>query len=39
MFFGIDIVLLGDVLKHNLLRVHQICDKGYIVTFETKKKS
>ena len=30
----IDNVLLVDGLKHNLLSVSQLCDKGYKVTFD-----
>ena len=32
--FSIDNVLLVDGLKHNLLSISQLCDKGYIVRFE-----
>ena len=30
--FSIDDVLLVDGLKHNLLSISQLCDKGYIVS-------
>ena len=33
--FSIDDVLLVDGLKHNLLSISQLCDKGYIVRFES----
>ena len=33
--FLIDNVLLVDGLKHNLLSISQLCDKGYIVRFES----
>lgn len=31
----IECVLLGKGLKHNLLSVSQLCDKGYSVVFDT----
>ena len=33
--FSIDDVLLVDELKHNFLSISQLCDKGYIVRFES----
>ncbi|MBJ4478300.1 GAG-pre-integrase domain-containing protein, partial [Salmonella enterica subsp. enterica serovar Typhimurium] len=33
--FFIEDVLLVDGLKHNLLSISQLCDKGYIVKFES----
>ena len=33
--FFIEDVLLVDGLKHNLLSISQLCDKGYIVRFES----
>ena len=33
--FSIDNVLLVDGLKHNLLSISQLCDKGYIIRFES----
>ena len=33
--FSIDDMLLVDGLKHNLLSISQLCDKGYIVRFES----
>ncbi|CAL9078687.1 unnamed protein product [Musa textilis] len=33
--FLIDNMLLVDGLKHNLLSISQLCDKGYIVKFES----
>ena len=35
LIFSIDDVLLVDGLKHNLLSISQLCDKGYIVRFES----
>ena len=31
----IENVLLVDGLKHNLLSVSQLCDKGYLVSFDS----
>ena len=33
--FSIYDVLLVDGLKHNLLSINQLCDKGYIVRFKS----
>ena len=33
--FFIEDVLLVDGLKHNLLNISQLCDKGYIIKFES----
>ncbi|CAL9196629.1 unnamed protein product [Musa hybrid cultivar] len=33
--FSIEDVLLVDGLKHNLLSISQLCDKGYIIRFES----
>ena len=33
--FSIEDVLQVDGLKHNLLSVSQLCDKGYIIRFES----
>ena len=33
--FFIEDVLLVDGLKHNLLSISQLCDKGYIIRFES----
>jgi len=33
----IENLLLVDGLKHNLLSISQLCDKGYIIIFELSK--
>ena len=34
---SIENVLLVEGLKHNLLSISQLCDKGYLVSFDSKK--
>ena len=34
---SIENVLLVDDLKHNLISISQLCDKGYKVTFDKKE--
>ena len=33
----IENVLLADDLKHNLLSISQLCDKGYVIEFDASK--
>jgi len=34
-YTSIENVLLVDGLKHSLLNVHQLCDKGFLVSFNS----
>jgi len=34
-FTSVENVLLVDGLKHSLLSIHQLCDKGFLVSFDS----